>query len=298
MSPAPATREAEPQHVFLGDVQGCADEFDEMLDRLEDEFGSEFVLHCAGDLINRGPDNLRPLERMRELVEAGRAHYVLGNHEIALISMGLGLRSLGERDTLADVLGCAEVADWIDWLRGRPIADMGEVCGHAYVMIHAALHPDWSLADCAHVALRVGGRLAAGNLEAVREFLTESPADAGPGSDRDFLARLVSCRSVGEGDSWSSAEPAGSHAEPWHAAWTRRRHDYGVVYGHWARQGLHLAPGLRGLDSGCVHHGRGRDGFLTAWLPGSGEERAPARVFAVPDERLRQVRARKRYYPY
>ena len=67
-----------PQHVFVGDVQGCADEFDELLGRLRDSFGDEFVLHSVGDLVNRGPDNLRVLERMRELVAAGRGHHVLG----------------------------------------------------------------------------------------------------------------------------------------------------------------------------------------------------------------------------
>ena len=26
-----------------------------------------------------------------------------------------------------------------------------------------------------------------------------------------------------------------------------------MIFGHWARLGLHLAPGLIGLDSGCVY---------------------------------------------
>ncbi|HEX5635437.1 MAG TPA: hypothetical protein VFX50_19475, partial [Gemmatimonadales bacterium] len=76
------------------------------------------------------------------------------------------------------------------------------------------------------------------------------------------------------------------------AAWARAGHDYGVVYGHWALQGLHVAPRLRGLDTGCVHHGRDRDGFLTAWLPDP-RARDP---FEVPDERFWHVRAHRPYY--
>ena len=40
---------------------------------------------------------------------------------------------------------------------------------------------------------------------------------------------------------------------PWHAF--HDPDDHGgrtVVFGHWAAQGLHVRPGLRGLDSGCV----------------------------------------------
>ena len=64
------------------------------------------------------------------------------------------------------------------------------------------------------------------------------------------------------------------------------------MYGHWARQGLHVAAGLRGLDTGCVHHGRGRDGWLTAWLP----EAASSDPFATPDTSFWKIPARRAYY--
>ncbi|MDE0886488.1 MAG: metallophosphoesterase [Myxococcota bacterium] len=280
-----------PQHVFVGDVQGCADEFDELLGRLRDSFGDEFVLHSVGDLVNRGPDNLRVLERMRELVAAGRGHHVLGNHEIALISMALGLRPLGERDSIGDVLESAEAPDWLEWLRGRPLVEAGELASQAYVMVHASVAPNWSAQDCLERGNRAGARLAGADLDEVRAFLSQSPAEARADSARDVLGRLISCRSV-RGEAWSSKEPADSDHQPWHRVWQREEHDYGVVYGHWARQGLHLAPGLRGLDTGCVHHGRGRDGCLTAWLP------AGARPFDTPEPTLWQIPARRRYYPY
>jgi hypothetical protein len=78
----------------------------------------------------------------------------------------------------------------------------------------------------------------------------------------------------------------------WHERWSERAHGYGVVYGHWALQGLHVEPWLRGLDTGCVHHGRDHEGFLSAWLP---DARAHA-PFALPDAHFLQVRAHRRYY--
>ena len=101
------------------------------------------------------------------------------------------------------------------------------------------------------------------------------------------------------GQGWSSDGSPHAAGEPWHAAWSRREHRYGVVYGHWASQGLHIATGLRGLDTGCVHHGRGRDGFLTAWLPAAGDDPGPGEgPFRDSAPVLWQIPARRRYYPY
>ncbi|MCS5637208.1 MAG: metallophosphoesterase [Myxococcota bacterium] len=288
---------SEPQHVFVGDVQGCADEFDELLARLQAEFGGEFFLHSVGDLVNRGPDNLRVLERMRELENAGRGRHVLGNHDLGLIAALLGIRPLGERDTLGDVLASSDAEGWLEWLRGRPLAEKGEIGGEVFLMVHASVHPDWAPDDCIEAAARVEARLRADDRDSVCRFLEESAEDAAPGSDRDLLGRLVSCRGV-RGESWASRYPEGSDAEPWHRAWRARRHAYGVVYGHWAAQGLHLAPGLRGLDTGCVHHGRGRDGYLTAWLPDAAGDPAGVPPFRVDEPTLWQIPARRRYYPY
>jgi hypothetical protein len=154
--------------------------------------------------------------------------------------------------------------------------------------VHASAHPDWSLRELCERAGVVGARLRAGREEA-RALLT-SALDSG--TDRDVLERLTRCRSVGLEGSWSSELPA-TPADAWHHAWSARRHAYAIVYGHWALQGLHVAPDLRGLDTGCVHHGRGRDGYLTAWVPSRSSRSAP---FSVPDDDFLQVRARRRYY--
>src|SRR4030095_10964801 len=87
-----------------------------------------------------------------------------------------------------------------------------------------------------------------------------------PDPPEDLLGRLTRARSVDASGSWSSDEPTGRQ-RAWAAAWLEREHDYALFYGHWAMQGLHVAPWLRGLDTGCVHHGRGRAGALTAWSP-------------------------------
>ena len=279
------------QRIFLGDVQGCADEFDELIARAKNEFGDDFSLWVAGDLINRGPDNLRPLERVRDLVMAGRAEYVLGNHEISLLAVAFGLRELGPNDTFGDLLASSESSDWIEWLRSRPLVVPGKLGAQPFAMVHASANPSWSLADLVDQGNRVGRRLSGTRSEA-ETFLA-----ADPESDplRDALGRLTRCRSVTPQGAWTSAEPE-SRYRAWHLEWAARGHEYGLIYGHWARQGLHVASGLRGLDTGCVHHGRGRDGFLTAWLPESIPRSDGLPPFDAPDDRFWQIPARRRYY--
>jgi bis(5'-nucleosyl)-tetraphosphatase (symmetrical) len=279
------------QPIFVGDVQGCADELGELIDRAEKRFGSDFTLWVVGDLVNRGPLNRRALALVRERVDSGRAHYVLGNHEIHLLCVALGLRESSPHDSFGDVLEAPDADAWIDWLRQQPLAVSGELAGERFVMVHAAVAPGWSLDEVQRRASRASGRLAVSRASA-RAFLA---AEARPGSARDDLARLTRCRSIDPSGRWSS-QPPGPGSRPWHEVWAACGHDYGVVYGHWSQQGLHVAPGLRGLDTGCVHHGRGRDGYLTAWLPAPRADRSGRRPFDLPDDRFWQIPARRRYY--
>lgn len=280
------------QRIFVGDVQGCADELESLVARAKSEFGSEFELWLVGDLVNRGPDNLRVLRLARELRDAGRARVVLGNHEVGLLLKSLGLRGASASDTIEDVLCADDARDWLAWLRELPLCETGAIAGQPFAMVHAAVDPDWTLDSLAARARAAGERLRAGSLDDLARFLATDPA---ADADRAVLDQVTRCRSVREDGAWSDALPA-APGDAWHARWRARDHDYGVVYGHWALQGLHLERGLRGLDTGCVHHGRDHDGALTAWLPDEHASAARA-AFDVPEDpaRLWQVPARRRY---
>lgn len=272
------------QQIFVGDIQGCADELGEILARAKLHFGMRFSLWVVGDVVNRGPHSLRALRAVRELVEAGRGRLVLGNHEVALLQTALGARRLVEGDTFTDVLDAPDVSDWIDWLRARPLVEVGRLGAQHFAMVHAAVHPDWSLAELEERAAGVALQLR-GSPDTTRALL----APEARGDVRDALERLTNCRSVAGGN-WSALLPEGESVA-WHSEWSKRAHGYGVVYGHWALQGLHVAPLLRGLDTGCVHHGRSGDRALTAWLPDPGSETP----FDVPDESFWRVAARRIY---
>ncbi len=279
------------QRIFVGDVQGCGDELDELVARARDAFGDEFSLWFVGDLINRGPENRRVLELVRRFVDDGRSEVVLGNHEIFAIAAGLGVVDLRPDDTLGPLLAAPDAGDWIDWLRMRPLVLTDRIGDQPFAMVHAAVPPDWELEQLVGQTAPLSRRLAGPRDEAAA-FLGSEVVRGGP---RDLLGRMTRCRSVLPDGDWSSEEPGGL-TQPWHRVWASRGHDYGIVYGHWAIQGLHVARGLRGLDTGCVHHGRGKDGFLTAWLPEERPRATAGRPFDLPDDRFWQIRAHRRYY--
>jgi bis(5'-nucleosyl)-tetraphosphatase (symmetrical) len=287
--------------IFIGDVQGCADELDELLALAASQLGSDFEVWSVGDLVNRGPDNRRVLERMRALHASGRARIVLGNHEIGLMMRWLGARDGRVADTTGDLLAAPDAQDWIDWLRSLPLVETGELDGRSFAMVHASVHPDWGLGQLRERARSVEARLSELAPAELGRWLAAAPGRAGVGVERDDLDRLTRCRSVDDASgAWSDALP-GSPGDAWHRRWSEREHSYGIVYGHWALQGLHVAPGLRGLDTGCVHHGRddgrgGRtDGRLTAWVPGVVASHGRRTPFDLPDEGFLQVRAKRRY---
>jgi bis(5'-nucleosyl)-tetraphosphatase (symmetrical) len=276
------------QRIFVGDVQGCVDELDELLARVRAAWGDRCELWLVGDLINRGPDSLGVLRRVRALVDAGRARAVLGNHELGLLAVAAGLRQAKPLDRFGDVLAASDAAEWLAWLRRQPLLASGQLGAQRFAMLHASVHPDWTLPELERRVRAVEARLAAPD---AREAFALLAADPARDPDRDLLGRITQCRSVTRTGFWSPEVPGGE-LEAWHARWSARGHDYCVVYGHWALQGLHVAKQLRGLDTGCVHHGRGREGALTAWLPDP-DARTP---FDVPDERFWRVPARRAYY--
>lgn len=277
--------------AFVGDVQGCADELDELIERVAERAGGEVELWLVGDLVNRGPASLRVLTSVRALARAGRARVVLGNHDLALIRTHLGLRRATPLDTFGDVLGAQDAGELVEWLRRQPVAARGRLGETPFAMVHAAVHPDWSLAEL-EVHARAIEAVLGGPLDGARALL----AGRGDPALADALARLTTCRSATRDGAWSADEPGAPQSRAlgrvaWHALFAERRHGYGVVYGHWSLQGLHVAPLLRGLDTGCVHHGAGHEGRLTAWLPDP-EDPSP---FGVPDARFVQVGARRVY---
>lgn len=72
----------DPPVCVVGDVHGCADLLDRLLERIAAQPGAgELRLIFAGDLVDRGPDSAAVLDRVQALCDDGRAVALMGNHE-------------------------------------------------------------------------------------------------------------------------------------------------------------------------------------------------------------------------
>lgn len=268
-------------------MQGCADELREIISRAERRFAGRFELWLVGDLVNRGPKSLQVLRQVRDLWERGRAFPILGNHELALLRMDFGLREEAPDDTFQEILAAPDARDWSDWIRSWPLVRQERLGKRRFAMVHAAVAPGWSLEELRARAASLETKLRRSR-ESAKALLEMGRQDD---TAADDLERLTRCRSAGVDGAWASRAPRRGEAA-WHVAWSESAPNYALVYGHWALQGLHQTPELRGLDTGCVYHGNGRDGFLTAWVP----DPAAKDPFSIPDEGLWRVKAKHRYW--
>jgi bis(5'-nucleosyl)-tetraphosphatase (symmetrical) len=231
----------------IGDVQGCFATLMRLVERLP--FDPERDrLWLAGDLVNRGPRSLDVLRWARAQGEHLTA--VLGNHDLHLLARAEGLVPAKDGDTLDAVLAASDCDELLDWLRCRPLC---HVEGDR-VLVHAGLHPDWTLP---------AARAAAEQLELVfqgakgerRELL--AAIASGGGDPRAHAARVFTrirlCTPAGElcpGSGPPDEAPAG--CVPWFRAPGRRSAGATIVFAHWSALGLLREPTLLGLDTGCV----------------------------------------------
>src|SRR5437773_5359766 len=121
----------------IGDVQGCFDELQQLLEELS--FGERDRLWFVGDLVNRGPNSLEVLRFVRSLGE--RAVVVLGNHDLHLVTQHEGFERARKDDTFGDVLSAPDRRELVDWLRTRSLMHVGG----GYAMVHAGLLPQWTI---------------------------------------------------------------------------------------------------------------------------------------------------------
>lgn len=238
----------------IGDIQGCYQEFRDLLDECGFETGRD-TLWLVGDLVNRGPNNL---DVMRFVMNTPGVRAVLGNHDLHFLAIAYGYAEQGRRDTLNDLLESAECSDICEWIRTRPLIHVDDA--RQQVMVHAGLPPQWDVLTCAARAAEVETVLRGPDVE---QFLAQmygnEPATWSEdltGNSRlrliiNYFTRLRFCRQDGTMELESKETEAPDGYAPWFSF--PRPDDYTIVFGHWAALEGHT--GRRdaiALDTGCV----------------------------------------------
>jgi bis(5'-nucleosyl)-tetraphosphatase (symmetrical) len=242
----------------IGDIHGCMDSLQSLLTEIA--FGSQDNLWLVGDLVNRGPKSLEVLRWALALGD--RVISVLGNHDLYLLARAAGAVKRKKHDTLDQVLDAADCSALIDWLRHRALVH----CNTNTVMVHAGLHPLWTVNESALLAKEIEGMLQSADWKSsLGEIFAPATeplprwSEALGGRDRQrvllaYFTRVRTCFADGQINPSYDGElqdiPRGF--APWFAlpepSWSTHR----VLFGHWAALGFHQTVNAVCLDSGCV----------------------------------------------
>ena len=102
---------------FVGDLQGCYDELQLLLERVSFN-PTQDKLYLVGDLVARGDKSLECLRFVKSLGNA--AQTVLGNHDLHLIATALGIKKVKPRDRVNAIFNASDFDELIHWLRHQP----------------------------------------------------------------------------------------------------------------------------------------------------------------------------------
>jgi bis(5'-nucleosyl)-tetraphosphatase (symmetrical) len=245
---------------LVGDLQGCCDAFDRLLGQIGFSPSRDHVF-VLGDLVNRGPQSLATLQRLRGLGAA--ATCLLGNHDLHLLAVAHGVRRAHRSDTLGEILASPERDAWVEWIRQRRMA----VQTNGWLLVHAGVVPQWDPAQTLALGAEFEAHLRGDDLEPfLRVMYGNEPARwseslAGHERLRFVVNVLTRIRFVAaDGTLDFTAKDGADTAPPGHTAWFdapgRRTQDVPIAFGHWSTLGLIDRPDLLAIDTGCVWGGR------------------------------------------
>ncbi|MCY7388976.1 MAG: symmetrical bis(5'-nucleosyl)-tetraphosphatase [Burkholderiales bacterium] len=129
----------------IGDLQGCFKSLQSLLAKIDFDRARD-QLWLVGDLVNRGPGSLECLRFISGL--GACATVVLGNHDLHLLAVAEGLAKVGKRDTIQPILAAPDREELLAWLRSQKLLHLD---GN-FLMVHAGLLPQWSLAQALELA--------------------------------------------------------------------------------------------------------------------------------------------------
>jgi bis(5'-nucleosyl)-tetraphosphatase (symmetrical) len=245
----------------IGDVQGCNDELGALLDILRFSPDRD-RLWFVGDLVNRGPDSLGVLRRIRAMGDA--ATVTLGNHDLHLLAVAFGSAPVRSGDTLSETLAAPDRGALLEWLLGRPL--LHEDPALNVCMLHAGLAPqwDWALArGCAREFESALRRDPERLLQRLYGDLPDRWDDTLEGAERlrftvNCFTRLRYIDAEGRLMLRAKGSPKKMQTQaliPWFEAPAARWRGPRIVFGHWSTLGFFNEAEVTGLDTGCVWGG-------------------------------------------
>ena len=248
----------------IGDIQGCFNELKQLLEKIRFKPDCD-QLWLTGDLVNRGPHSLQTLEFLYALSD--NLVTVLGNHDLHLLATAYDHKKPGKKDTLHELLESPRSHTLLEWLRMQPLFHHDETLNVS--MVHAGLHPDWSIENTASLAHEVEAILRSDqHIDYYRHMYGDKPArwsDDLSGWQRyrfitNMLTRIRYFDRDGNAVLQAKGAPdsANSRLVPWFDMPQRVSREHPVIFGHWSTLTLIQRdyPNVYPIDTGCLWGGK------------------------------------------
>ncbi|MET0808790.1 MAG: symmetrical bis(5'-nucleosyl)-tetraphosphatase [Pseudoxanthomonas sp.] len=247
----------------IGDLQGCYDATQRLLERLRFDPAVDTLWFC-GDLVNRGGQSLETLRLVHSL--RASSVVVLGNHDLSLLA--IGDRTPDEQRKVNPDLQRIVLADdrdvLLDWLRMQELVHVDRQLG--WMMIHAGLAPKWTTTLAETHGREVEKQLHGNGYGKLLRSMYGDKPNWSPqlgGYDRsraiiNVLTRMRYCTPRGRMAIEEKGGP-GTQAQglyPWFEVPGRAPRDLKIVCGHWSTLGLMIGHGVHAIDTGAVWGGK------------------------------------------
>jgi len=249
----------------IGDIHGAHHLLERLLERLA-PLARDDRLWFVGDLVNRGPDSLAVLRRVKALGE--RAITVLGNHDLSLLVKTSQANALERvNPTLRPILEASDCDALLEWLRHRPL--MHRDTALDWTMVHAGIPPEWSIAQAQARAAELETALRGPDHAA---FLAQLFGNTPQRWDRALTGierlryianaltreRFIHADGSLDMDYKKTLADAPTGLTPWFARPDRAAAGERIVFGHWSALESVAWPehNVWGIDTGAAWGGR------------------------------------------
>ncbi len=245
----------------IGDLQGCCSEFETLLQQIPFDITQD-KLWLVGDIVNRGPRSLASLQTAYE--RRDHLQIVLGNHDLHLLAVAAGIRSTSKGDTLDEILQADQAETLLNWLRHQPLVYHDPSINH--LMVHAGLHPAWTLEQAKDLAEEIHQSLISDNYVDFLDKMFSKKSNVwsdnlSPIKRQNFalscMTRMRFCHNDGRLNLKFKGKISDKfdNISPWFDLPHQRAPNTKIVFGHWAALGLLQRDDVLALDTGCVWGG-------------------------------------------
>ncbi|AHG60228.1 symmetrical bis(5'-nucleosyl)-tetraphosphatase [Buchnera aphidicola] len=247
---------------FISDIHGCYKEFKLLLEKSDFNYTKDY-LWIAGDLVSRGPDSLKVLKYIYSFRK--RVKIVLGNHDINLISVYIGVKKNKKENFFDEFLNSEDSFQLINWLRKQSLLKIDKK--RKIIMVHAGISPKWNINTLQFYALAIEEFLSNDNYFLFLEAMYNNNINFWDISlkrlDRlrysmNTFTRMRYCYPDGQLNMFYKQSPKLIKYPllPWFFIHQRLIKDYSIFFGHWSSlKGTYIPKPFFSLDGGCCWGG-------------------------------------------